>query len=57
MSWADAEFDGVDLGDKRRGGRVIRLIEPLAERPTAGIPGACNGWAATQAAYLSSPGR
>lgn len=51
MSWAEAEFEGVDLGDKRRGNRVIRLVERLAERPTASIPGACNGWAETQAAY------
>ena len=51
MSWADEEFRGVDLGDKRRANRVIRLVERLAERPTASIPGACNGWAETQAAY------
>lgn len=51
MGWADEEFRGIDLGDKRRGSRAIRLIERLAERPTASIPGACNGWAETQAAY------
>jgi hypothetical protein len=51
MGWADEEFLGIDLGDKRRDGRAIRLVERLAERPTASIPGACNGWAETQAAY------
>ncbi len=51
MSWAEEEFRGIDLGDKRRDRRVIQLIERLAERPTASIPGACNGWAETQAAY------
>lgn len=51
MGWADEEFRGIDLGDKRRGKRAIRLVERLAERPTASIPGACNGWAETQAAY------
>jgi len=51
MGWADEEFLGIDLGDKRRGSRAIRLVERLAERPTASIPGACNGWAETQAAY------
>jgi len=51
MSWADDEFRGVDLGDKRRDARLIRLVERLAERPTASIPGACNGWAETQGAY------
>jgi len=51
MGWADEEFRGIDLGDKRRDGRAVRLVERLAERPTASIPGACNGWAETQAAY------
>jgi hypothetical protein len=51
MSWAEEEFRGADLGDKRRASRVVRLAERLAERPTASIPGACSGWAETQAAY------
>jgi hypothetical protein len=51
MSWAEEEFRGIDLGDKRRDRRAMRLVERLAERPTASIPGACNGWAETQAAY------
>jgi hypothetical protein len=51
MSWADEEFRGIDLGDARRNGRAARLLERFAERPTASIPGACNGWAETQAAY------
>jgi hypothetical protein len=52
MGWADEEFLGIDLGDKRRGSRAIRLVE----RPTASIPGACKGWAETQAAYGSFAG-
>jgi len=51
MSWADEEFREIDLGDKRRDSRAIQLVERLAERPTASIPGACQGWAETQAAY------
>lgn len=51
MGWADAEFLTIDLGDTRRNRRAVRLVERLAERPTASIPGACNGWAETQAAY------
>jgi hypothetical protein len=51
VGWADEEFRGIDLGDKRRDKRAARLLERLAERPTASIPGACNGWAETQAAY------
>lgn len=51
MSWAAEEFDTINLGDARRDRRAIHLIERLAEQPTASIPGACNGWAETQAAY------
>jgi hypothetical protein len=51
MGWADEELRGIDLGDKRRGDRAVLLLERLAERPTASIPGACNGWAETQGAY------
>lgn len=51
MGWAAEELASIDLGDARRDRRAIHLIERLAERPTASIPGACNGWAETQAAY------
>jgi hypothetical protein len=51
MSWAAEEFEGVHLGDKRLGKRVVLLAERLAEKPTASIPGACSGWAETQGAY------
>ena len=51
MGCADQEFRGIDLGDTRRDKRAARLLERLAERPTASIPGAYNGWAETQAAY------
>jgi len=51
MGWASEELASIDLGDTRRDRRAIHLIERLAEHPTASIPGACNGWAETQAAY------
>jgi hypothetical protein len=51
MSWAEEEFKGIDLGDKRLDKRAVLLAERLAEKPTASIPGACGGWAETQAAY------
>jgi len=51
MSWAAEEFKSIDLGDKRLDKRAILLAERLAEKPTASIPGACGGWAETQAAY------
>lgn len=40
----------IDLGDKRRDKRAVLLAERLAEKPMASIPGACGGWAETQAA-------
>jgi hypothetical protein len=51
MSWAAEEFRGIDLGDKRLDARAVLLAERLADKPTASLPGACRGWAETQAAY------
>lgn len=51
MGWAAEEFKTIDLGDKRLNKRAVLLAERLAEKPTASIPGACGGWAETQAAY------
>ena len=51
MSWAAEEFGTLDLGNARLNRRVVRLSERLAEKPTASLPGACRGWAETQAAY------
>jgi Transposase DNA-binding len=51
MGWAMEEFRGIDLGDQRLDRRAVLLAERLAENPLASIPGACNGWAETQAAY------
>lgn len=51
MSWAAEEFGGIDLGDRRLDNRAVLLLERLANKPTASIPGACHGWGETQAAY------
>lgn len=51
MSWAADEFEAIDLGDQRLNRRTVLLAERLAAQPTASIPGACGGWAETQAAY------
>lgn len=51
MSWAVKEFEGIDLGDKRLDKRAVLLLERLAQKPTASLPGACNGGSETQAAY------
>ena len=39
------------LGDARRSRRLVRLVERLAEQPSASIPAACAGAAETKAAY------
>jgi hypothetical protein len=58
MSWAAEEFREIDLGDERLDKRAMVLMDKLSARPTASIPGACGGWAETQAAYrfLSNDG-
>jgi Transposase DNA-binding/Transposase Tn5 dimerisation domain len=49
--WAREEFASVDLGDKRRTARLIRLCGRLAEMPESSINQACGDWAETKAAY------
>lgn len=49
--WAAEEFGGAELGDARLNKRLIKLASDFADKPTASIPGACSGWAETQAAY------
>ncbi len=51
MSWAEVEFQEVDLGDQRRNRRLIQLVERLSQSPAASIREACAGWSETQAAY------
>lgn len=51
VAWAEEEFAGVDLGDKRLNRRLIKLTERFADKPTASIPGACADWSETAATY------
>jgi len=51
QSWAEEEFSGASLGDKRLNRRLIEVARTLGEKPTASIPSACGGWADTQATY------
>ncbi|AFT90512.1 Transposase, IS4 family (plasmid) [Paraburkholderia phenoliruptrix BR3459a] len=44
-AWVDEEFE--TLVD----GRAKELLKRFAARPTASIPGACEGWAETMAEY------
>jgi Transposase DNA-binding len=50
-AWVDEEFETLDLGDARRDRRAKELMKRFATRPTASIPGACDGWAETMGAY------
>jgi hypothetical protein len=49
--WARQEFEGIELGDKRRKKRLIQLAEQRGRRPNASIAASCEGQAATKAAY------
>ncbi len=51
MGWASDEFNEVDLGDKRRNSRVVKLCDSLSEVPESPINQACEDWSETKAAY------
>jgi len=51
MSWAAAEFKGMDLGDKRLNARLIKLCDTFSEAPESPINQACEDWAEAKAAY------
>lgn len=49
--WAQAEFSAAELGDKRRGARLVALAQRLSERPEMSLPQALEQPAALKAAY------
>lgn len=49
--WAEEELSAADLGDGRLNRRAGVLLGQFAQRPEQSIPGACQGWPETQAAY------
>jgi hypothetical protein len=51
QAWAAHELQTAALGDTRRGNRLVRLVEALADQPAVSVPRACGSWAATKAAY------
>ena len=51
MEWVQDELSGIKLGDERLNKRSVKLLERLASKPSASIPGACGGWSETLAAY------
>lgn len=50
MAWS-LELATIDLGDERLKRRAVTLLEALEQNPSASIPGACQSWGETQAAY------
>jgi Transposase DNA-binding len=45
------EFETLDLGDKRRNKRAIKMMAEFVAMPTGSIPQACGDWADTMGAY------
>ncbi|WP_020466665.1 IS4/Tn5 family transposase DNA-binding protein, partial [Singulisphaera acidiphila] len=50
-AWAQANFAGADLGDKRRETRLIRLATQIAVDSSASLPKATGNWDDLRAAY------
>jgi hypothetical protein len=48
--WANTEFDGVDLGDKRLNERLVKITGQFMSSTESPINQACGGWAETKAA-------
>ena len=51
MSWAGKELAGADLGDVRRGLRLMQMVERLVESAERSIPEGFGSWSETKAAY------
>ena len=43
MSWVSEELKYVDLGDKRRNQRLVRIVEDLSSQPEQSVPQASRG--------------
>jgi uncharacterized protein DUF4338/transposase Tn5 family protein/transposase-like protein len=51
QDWAEEEWGGVDLGDRRLNQRVRRIAKAFYARPQASIPQACQTRAEAKATY------
>jgi Transposase Tn5 dimerisation domain/Transposase DNA-binding len=51
MDFIQSEYGSVNFGDKRLNERGKLLLKRLSNKPMDSIPGSCNGWAETKAAY------
>jgi hypothetical protein len=51
QDWAEAEFAGADLSDRRLNRRLVEIARDFYARPQAQVPQACQSRARTKAAY------
>jgi hypothetical protein len=51
QTWAEEEFGGCRLGDKRRTKRLVRLATQVVTHPSGGLPEQTETWADLKAAY------
>jgi hypothetical protein len=51
QEWIEQEIETLDFGDKRLNKRFKKLMDSLSRKPTLSIPGGCEGWTETIAAY------
>ena len=50
-TWAQQQFSGCDLNDRRRTKRLIKVAEYVANNPSASIPTQMETWSDAKAAY------
>jgi len=51
MEWAQLNFAGCELGDKRRTNRLVQVAEEIASHPSASLPNQIEHWGDLKAAY------
>jgi len=51
QTWAEEQFGGCQLGDKRRTNRLVRLATQVVSHPSGGLPEQTETWADLKAAY------
>lgn len=49
--WAQLNFGGCDLGDKRRTNRLVGVAEQVGHNPSASLPNQIESWGDLKAAY------
>jgi hypothetical protein len=49
--WAQLNFGGCELGDKRRTDRLVQVAEEVANNPSASLPNQIEKWGDLKAAY------